>query len=325
MIQVNNFIEICQMTQQEVKAFMKDYLTSQKYDVIDEDGFLYAKGDIPVLLVAHMDTVHKEKCADISISDGRISSKQGIGGDDRCGVFIISEIVKELHCSVLLCEDEESGGIGAKKFTDTDYINNLDVNYMIEFDRKGNNDAVFYSCDNKEFTRFVVDATGFEHAYGSFSDISVLMPAAKLSAVNLSSGYYNAHSVTEYVVWLDMTNTIEAARELIKTECNGPFEYVAKKYSSGNYRSCTFFDDLYRYQNGYQYNFDDYEAQLPGNNTARLAKDDKNIELEIIIPSEEMVEDVKYYSGNTKAECWMDFFMDNPDICFNDIITYSFS
>ena len=222
---MKTFEDICKMTQKEVKAYMHEYLTSKKYKVVNEDGFLYAKGDVPVLLVAHMDTVHKEQCKEIVKNDGKWSSPQGIGGDDRCGVFIIMNIVKKLNCSVLLCEDEEIGGVGAHKFvkakfgdfTDTGefvefrYIDHLDVNYMIEFDRKGSNDAVFYSCDNKKFTNFVTDSTGFKFAYGSYSDISTLMPEAKLAAVNLSCGYYNPHQTSEYVVYDEMIDTIDAA------------------------------------------------------------------------------------------------------------------
>ena len=113
---MKTFEDICRMTQHEVKQYMKGYLASKKYNVVDQDGFLYAKGTVPVLLVAHMDTVHKEQCTEIRNVNGKLSSPQGIGGDDRCGVFIIMNLVKELHCSVLLCEDEEKGCIGAGKF-----------------------------------------------------------------------------------------------------------------------------------------------------------------------------------------------------------------
>lgn len=316
---MNTFISICKMTQPEVKAYMKQYLTNLGYDVIDEDGFLYAKGDIPVLLVAHMDTVHKEKCTEVNMTDGKLSSPQGIGGDDRCGVYIISQLVKDLHCSVLLCEDEEKGGIGARKFTKTDYINNLDVNYMVEFDRKGLDDAVFYSCDNAEWTDFVCDATGHEEAHGSFSDISVLMPASKIAGVNLSCGYYNAHTTSEYVVISEMNGTIEVAAALINSECDEPFEYVAKKYEwprpSGRVN----------YSGSYQYNlFRDFHS-LQNMTAAEVELENSDIELEIIIPDEMEMERAICISGKTKAECWMRFFLQYPDYSFNDITTYSWS
>lgn len=343
---MKNFESICKMTQMEVKAYMKEYLTSKKYKVIDEDGFLYAKGDVPVLLVAHMDTVHKEQCKEIKNENGKLSSPQGIGGDDRCGVFIIMNLVKEFHCSVLLCEDEEIGTIGARKFTKakfkqgTDansfiekrYIDDLGVNYMIEFDRRGNNDAVFYSCDNKEFTDFVTDFTGFKNVQGSWSDISVLMPEAKIAAVNLSSGYYLAHTTGEYVVYNEMMDTIDAAKVLILADCDKPFKYVMKKYPINSFTYTKPAPKKYttiepkKDKDGMTYSRDLFDN--PNYKDAalyRMAKKDKKIELEVIVYSIDSVEEVIYSDGDTKAECWMNLFMDNPDITFNDIGDYNWS
>ena len=224
---MKTFKEICMMTQKEVKEYMHGYLKDNGYEPVSEEGFVYAKGDVPVLLTAHMDTVHKETCRDIVEVNGKISSPQGIGGDDRCGIFMIMNIIKELHCSVILCEDEEIGMVGASKFTRSDYADDVNVNYIVELDRKGVNDAVFYSCDNKEFTEFVCDTTGFKESYGSFSDISTLAPALKTAAVNLSCGYYNAHTVQEYVLYDEMMDIIEAVKVLIKTESEH-FEYVKR-------------------------------------------------------------------------------------------------
>ena len=338
---MKTFEDICRMTQHEVKTYMSGYLSSKKYKVVNEDGFLYAKGDVPVLLVAHMDTVHKEQCKEIVNVNGKISSPQGIGGDDRCGVFIIMNLVKELHCSVLLCEDEESGGVGARKFIkatykrsddsgniiEEKYIEHLDVNYMIEFDRKGNSDAVFYSCDNKDFTNFVEDMTGFKFAYGTFSDISALMPAAKLAAVNLSSGYYNAHSVTEYVMYDEMIDTIDAAKVLIKEKCEKPFEYVARTYTYPSYNG------RYPYYSSYSYNDDDgyrYPRSVfkepeseSRDNLAIIARHDTDLELEVLVYGTSLMEESIIATGETKAECWMNLFLDNPNIRFNDIVDYS--
>jgi hypothetical protein len=347
---MKSFENICKMTQPEVKKYMKKFLISNKYDVVDQDGFLYAKGTVPVLLVAHMDTVHRERCKTIVCIGDRISSPQGIGGDDRCGVFIIMNLVKELHCSVLLCEDEEVGCVGAHKFvnakrkfkdeagneTEVRYIDELDVNYMIELDRKGNNDAVFYSCDNKEFISFVEDATNYKFAYGSVSDISVLMPEAKLSAVNLSCGYYNAHTLTEYVLYDEMMDTVEAARALIKEKCDKPFEYIKKKYTyiptkTSNYGASGCASYINSCAQKYYGNL--FEDTMPVANTdpigymdeplANVAMNDKELELEAIIYDEGLSEKVLHATGETKADCWMALFLENPSLCFNDIVDYS--
>ena len=345
---MKNFKDICKMTQPEVKAYMKEYMSSKKYKVVDEDGFLYAKGTIPVLLVAHMDTVHAEQCKTIiTDADGKMSSPQGIGGDDRCGVFIIMNLIKELRCSVLLCEDEERGCKGAHKFVkatyqrtdesnniiEEKYIEHLDVNYMVEFDRKGNNDAVFYSCDNNDFIDFVEDMTNFKKAYGTCSDISVLMPAAKLSGVNLSSGYYNAHQVSEYVIYDEMIDTIGAARALIKSECEKPFEYVEKKYT---YPAARYYPGTYKgwgeaygygYDDGYDYGYQgsvfDMGEKYKRPSLAKTAMHDDDLELEVIVYDETLSEKTIQATGETKAECWMNFFLENPTKCFNDIVDYS--
>ena len=343
---MKTFEDICKMTQHEVKKYMKGFLASQKYNVVDQDGFLYAKGDVPVLLVAHMDTVHTKQCTEIRNFNGRLSSPQGIGGDDRCGIFIIMNIVKELHCSVLLCEDEEKSGVGANKFVrakktiknddgkevEVKYITDLGVNYMIEFDRKGNNDAVFYSCGNEEFIDFVEDATNFKFATGSFSDISVLMPEAKLSAVNLSCGYYNPHTPTEYVVYDEMMDTMEAAKVLIKEKCDEPFVYVRKTYTTtkswenfNGHHSAPNRSVFWSREDDYYQNFLDDSALYSDDVLAKVALSDKTLELEVTVYGVTLSEETILASGDTKAECWMNLFIENPNLCFNDIVDYTFS
>ena len=301
---MKTFTDICKMSQQEVKAYMAEYLTSREYVVENKEGFLYAKGDVPVLLVAHMDTVHRQLPKTIYNINGKISSLQGIGGDDRCGIFIIMNIVKQLHCSVVLCEDEEIGAVGARKFANSPFIKQLDVNYMIEFDRMNGSDAVYYSCDNEAFADFVTDFTGFKTAYGSFSDISVLAPAAKIAAVNLSCGYYKAHTTDEYVVYDEMMNTVEAAMKLIEAECD-KFEYIPKKPAQMR----------------------TYEYPMSFTNTSQYKSvmRDLYVEVEVVYTSEDDEDDIGYGRGKTKAEAWLDFFEKYDTVCLAQVVDYSYS
>ena len=244
------FEKICKLKQMDLKLYVFSKLIEFGYDVISEDGFVYAKGTEPVMLLAHMDTVHKVPVEKIQYftDSSRILSPQGIGGDDRCGIYMILEIIKEHKCSVLFTEDEEIGCVGARKFVKTDYVNNLGANYMIEFDRKGKNDAVFYSCDNKDFTKFITNGTGLIKSYGSCSDISQIAPASKIAAVNLSCGYYQAHTVNEYVVFEEMYNIIKTAKEIIQKECTVPFEYIEEvKYNYKASNRYSEYDDYYGY------------------------------------------------------------------------------
>lgn len=221
---------IFKSSQLELKELLIAHLKLLKYKPVIADGFIYAKGKLPVLLVCHLDTVHYKQVEQIHTQNKGdvLSSPQGIGGDDRCGVYIILDIIKTLKCSVLFCEDEEIGGLGANIFSQSDI--KPDINYIIEFDRAGYDDAVFYDCDNPVFTKFVCDF-GFKEQYGSFSDISFIAPALGIAAVNLSSGYYKPHTKKEYIVMSEMRDIITKAKAMITAE-TGMFEYIEYKHVS---------------------------------------------------------------------------------------------
>ena len=149
--------------------------------LISKGNFVLVHGQAPVMLVSHLDTVHEQPVKDICISaDGNIlMSPQGIGGDDRCGVFALCNIYKSAKIKpwLLFTCDEEVGGLGAKKFCLAHQQHQLpkevdNLKLLIELDRKGKNDAVFYRCANPDFEAYIT-SKGFKTAQGSFSDISV--------------------------------------------------------------------------------------------------------------------------------------------------------
>ena len=84
------FEEIFQFSQERLKQALETELIENGYAVRKQRGFLYAEGTVPVLLVAHLDTVHRTQPETICYSaDGTVMmSPQGIGGDDRAGVYI---------------------------------------------------------------------------------------------------------------------------------------------------------------------------------------------------------------------------------------------
>lgn len=253
------FEMICQMSQLRVKKYVEEMLKMTHTDITVGDGFVFAKGTFPVLLVAHMDTVH-DLLPDLIVYDfekDTISCAEGIGGDDRCGIYMILEIIKNYNCSVLFCEDEEIGCVGARKFVETDLAKELEFNYAIELDRKGSNDAVFYECDNEDFEEFITKEF-YKTAYGSMSDISVVAPALGCAAVNLSCGYYNAHTTKEYVVLGEMEKGIEeVCKVLERTTEEDKFEYIEREYD--NYYYGSYYSGSYYKGNSYN-NFGNYNA-----------------------------------------------------------------
>lgn len=169
--------------------------------------YLLVQGEAPILLLAHLDTVHRDPVQVIRKKQGGniLTSPQGIGGDDRCGVYALVNLYEQAEQKpwLLFTCDEEIGGVGAKAFADAYRKKRFpraleDVKMLMELDRKGSRDAVYYGCDNETFEEYIT-GKGFQTAFGSFSDISVVAPAMGIAAVNLSIGYYHAHTTDEYI------------------------------------------------------------------------------------------------------------------------------
>jgi len=231
-----NIEQIFQHTAEGLKDALCSELVEIGYNtesIHSRAKFLYAEGDTPYMLVAHLDTVHKSVPSIICYSkSGHMMSPQGIGGDDRCGVYIILSLLQKLPFKpyVLFTMEEEIGGWGASSFNSYIHGNPPSLKYIVEFDRKGKNDCVFYNCDNAEFTAFV-EQFGFKTAWGTFTDISLIAPKLGVAAVNLSCGYYNPHLTHEYVSLRDVKKIIEMSYNMLTSEC-GEFKYVPKKYAA---------------------------------------------------------------------------------------------
>lgn len=239
---VHSFERIIRKSQKNLKQALIKELSMMGYmNVKAPQGFVYAAGEVPVLLVAHLDTVHKNRVKTICYSRDRkvMMSPEGIGGDDRAGVYMILRIIQEHRCHVLFCEDEETGGNGAREFANSKI--RPEVSYIVEMDRRGANDAVFYNCDNPEFTDFVC-SFGFEEAHGSFSDISVIAPRLSIAAVNISAGYFNEHRQHESIDLSAVENNIARISEMVRTSAE-PFEYIERRFY-GSYWHQASFEDL---------------------------------------------------------------------------------
>ena len=258
-----NFIDICKLA--DVALLRTINLRSFGYKKIKKtQKYLYGEGNYPVMLVAHLDTVHKELPSIICQSDnGRyVMSPQGIGGDDRCGVYMILQLLEKLHVRphVLFTMEEEIGGRGAMEFCkDVKKIDNL--NFIVEFDRANEKDCVFYDLDYPEFEHFV-EEFGFKTAYGSFTDISEIAPHLGVAAVNLSCGYFNPHTNHEYVDTKIMQDVIEKAERLImKADKKYEYKEDLKGYSRwtdsyAGYYSHRTYDNF-----GYNYDTSKYDVK----------------------------------------------------------------
>ena len=230
------FERLVSLTQKGLHQAMAQYLKEKYEKVIVTKDYIVAIGDIPIALVAHMDTVFKNPVADLYYDQrkGVLWSPQGLGADDRAGIFAILKIIQSgLRPAIIFTTDEEKGGLGATALGSRDCpIPNL--KYMIQLDRHGTNDCVFYECFNEDFYDYV-ESFGFCEAYGSFSDISFLMPQWNICGVNLSVGYEDEHSEVETLHIAPLYDTIAKVQKMLCETEIPDFEYDEMVFSSANW------------------------------------------------------------------------------------------
>lgn len=232
-MKIKEIKEILRYDKKQMLENTAEVLLSEGYEeIISTKSYTYAKGEIPILLVAHCDTVHKNKPKTILYDNMKqmMWSPEGIGGDDRCGIIAIYEIIKEYKPYVLFTQDEEIGGLGVKEFCEKE---NLDkIKFAIEIDRRGNNQAVFYDCGNEELQEYICNKYNFDLQYGSFTDVCFIGEAFDIGIVNLSAGYYNEHQEIEYIDFKALRNTIRKVKEMLKENIDKFFDYqeVLKYY-----------------------------------------------------------------------------------------------
>jgi acetylornithine deacetylase/succinyl-diaminopimelate desuccinylase-like protein len=111
------FERLVSLSEKEMLQAMAQYLKARySNNVIITKDYIVAIGDIPVALVAHMDTVFKTPVSNLYYDQrkGVLWSPEGLGADDRAGIFAIIKIIQEgLRPSIILTTGEEQGGVGA--------------------------------------------------------------------------------------------------------------------------------------------------------------------------------------------------------------------
>lgn len=215
---------ICSMKEKELYKFVKTFLMSLPFNSFNEGkNYFIAWGSLDVALVAHLDTVfdfppHElfyDRDKDIILTLG-----QGAGFDDRAGVYAILKILtewKDVPPTIIFTLGEEEYGIGAREVAASDNLRNeaKRLKYMIELDRQGKDDCVFYQCISKDFQNYV-SSFGFKEQPGSYSDIYFLMDEWQTCGVNLSIGYYDEHTDYEYLRPSQMEVTIIRVLKMLK-------------------------------------------------------------------------------------------------------------
>lgn len=207
-----------------------------KDKVTRTDYALCAEGDIPICLVAHLDTVFQYLPKEIFYDKEAnvMWSPYGLGADDRAGVFAIFKILSTgIRPHIIFTTDEERGGLGACQLAARPCPFE-DVRYIIELDRANAIDCVFYNDENQEFKEYV-ESFGFVTAIGTYSDISELCPSWGISGVNLSIGYRDEHTTSEVLFIGQMMATIKKVVKMLNEKDIPYFPYISY-YSQSIYK-----------------------------------------------------------------------------------------
>jgi len=186
-----------------------------------------------MLLAAHLDVKGDFSSSDQLIERNNIvSSEKGIlGADDRAGVSMILNLLKEVGdyrevppLKFIFTVGEEEGQYGAKSI-DPDFFE--DVSFGISLDRKNCKDIV-YKSNSKEYSnlefaervarvssRIFSEENAFVPCQGSISDLRVWSEKDTRPCVNLSVGYFDEHTDEERLDLTCWDRTHQLVAELI--------------------------------------------------------------------------------------------------------------
>lgn len=157
-------------------------------------------------------------------SGGRV-----LGGDDKCGIFIALEIarmLKDAPMKILFTTREEEGCIGVKYFVTSNKQWFNDVAYSITIDRKEGDNLLWSqlrtrSCSDNFASRLalsgIINGIPVKIMDGNVADV-IHIRELVTESVNVSAGYYDAHTESEYVILSDVERIIKWLKHFITTE-----------------------------------------------------------------------------------------------------------
>ena len=233
-------------------ATLSEYLHGMYDNVYSTINYIYApSNECSVLLMAHCDTVFKLPPTKNDILYDRerniMISREGGLGDDRAGVYAILKLLEQgYRPSVLFTNFEESGCLGSAQLIKDFTAPASETNFIIQIDRRGINDMVFYQCDNKEFIEYI-GAFGFTKQGGSFTDISTICPAWGVAGVNLSTGYDGEHDTSEILIIDALESTIEKVSNILKEKEHPYFKYIESAHLGYTFLNSSWYDDYDSY------------------------------------------------------------------------------
>lgn len=224
----------------------------------DKFGNLYVvkgKAETYPCLVSHIDQVsHCYHSKDFKAVETRdiifgYSPKnrrfENLGADDKNGVFICLECLKKYDAvKVVFFREEETGCRGSSEAVMSFFG---DVRFVIQPDRKGNSDlitSIGYSdlCSEKLMEAIEPEKWDYREKNGLMTDILTLKEnGLEVSCINVSCGYYNAHTDEEVTVKKDLMKSLMFIEHIIE-DCTDVYPHTQ---SDSYFSPYEFEDEVY--------------------------------------------------------------------------------
>ena len=227
----------------------------------DKPGNLYitkGKSSTFPCIVAHMDQVQERHSKDFIAYEAediiigfspKHKEQQGLGADDKCGLWIALKCLQKFDCLKLAFFVGEEVGCKGSGLANMAFFD--DCRFVIEPDRKGSEDLITQIgwtplCSDDFLKDIGFKKFGYKEAEGMMTDIEALKDKGlMLSCINLSCGYYRPHSNEEFVYKPALLNCLAFVEHIIKT-CTQVYPHIdnTSYYERQNYYG-DIYDDYY--------------------------------------------------------------------------------
>ncbi|WP_018669148.1 hypothetical protein [Bacteroides gallinarum] len=170
---------------------------------------------------------------------------ENLGADDKNGVFICLECLKKYDSiKVAFFREEETGCRGSSEAVMSFFD---DVRFIVQPDRKGNSDlitAIGYSelCSGGFIEAIEPEKWNYKEESGLMTDLLALKEnGLGVSCINVSCGYYNAHTDEEITVKKDLLKCLLFVGHIIE-DCTDVYPHVPTDSYDNSYE---FEDEIY--------------------------------------------------------------------------------
>lgn len=253
-------------SEKKMRSFIRKYIIDNCGDVkmtTDTYGnLLCTKGDSKTYpcLASHMDQVQKNHSKDFEvITNGVVCfgyshksrEQQGLGADDKNGIFICLECLKTFDVLKVAFFVGEEVGCKGSNAVDISFFS--DCRFIIEPDRRDSSDLITSMfcgkvCSDDFIKAIGAEEYGYSQERGSITDVGELVErGVGISCLNLSCGYYEAHTDQEFTVLSELQNCLDFVMHVVN-DCREVYPFTASyggydkgywggygRYGYGNY------------------------------------------------------------------------------------------